>query len=210
MTQFNSTTEKKTRKPRTNVKAYARKNTSMTFWNELRIRNNYNLKDLSDVLGVSLGRLSRVLTGKEMPSRTFSDKICQLFGVAPNDGWTQFENGFNVYHNTHGKTVTVKPVKVNPVIEDKINSYCANGTDNVKQPKETVNDDKTEILKVRPADRSLDDLLVALASSMKIEDFIELIHQIDERSVSWDNVFDQVYGKIDITTFIKLVRLKNG
>lgn len=204
MTQLNSTAkEKRQRKPRTNVKAYTRKNTSMTFWNQLRIRNNYGLKDLADVLGISVGRLSNVFIGVVMPSRAFSDRCCQLFGVDPNDGWKQFENGYNVYHNTHGKSIKVEPVTVNPIIEDKVNNYV--------KPESTVgNVDKTEILKVRPADRSLDDLLVALAKSMEIEDFIELIHQIDERSVSWDNVLDKIYGKIDMAIFLKLYQLKNS
>lgn len=205
MTQLNSTAkEKRQRKPKTSVKAYARKNTSMTFWNELRIKNNYNLRDLADVLGISVSRLSIVFTGAQMPSRTFSDKCSQLFGVDPNDGWKQFENGHCVYCNTHGKSIKVNPVKVNPVIDEKVDKY-------VKQPETTVNTTQiTEPPKYRPADRSMDELLMELAGVMKTEDFIELIHSIDERKVDWEKVFNSVYGKVDIKVFIKLVRLKNS
>lgn len=206
MTQLNSTTkEKRQRKPKTSVKAYARKNTSMTFWNELRIKNNYNLKDLADVLGISVSRLSIVFTGAQMPSRTFSDKCSQLFGVDPEVGYKEFENGHCVYCNTHGKAITIAPVKVNPVVAEKVNKY-------VKPSEETTktNITSTEEPRSRLADRSMDELLMELAGVMNTEDFIELIHSIDERKVDWEKVFNQVYGKIDIKVFIKLVRLKNS
>lgn len=207
MTQINSTkTEKKTRKPRVVTKTYTRKNTSMTFWNQLRVENNYNLKDLSDVLGVTPGRLSAVFTGMKMPSRTFSDRCCELFGVDPIEGWKQFEIGYDVYHNTHGKSVTVEPIVVNPVIKADVKKY-------VNQPSTTVEpiiDHQVDTPKFRPADRSMDDLLITLMSAMQPADFVELVHKVDERSVDWRNVFDQIYGKIDVRTFVKLVRLKNG
>ena len=208
MTQINSTkTEKKTRKPRVVTKTYTRKNTSMTFWNQLRVENNYNLKDLSDVLGVTPGRLSAVFTGMKMPSRTFSDRCCELFGVDPIEGWKQFEIGYDVYHNTHGKSVTVEPRVVNPVIKADVKKYVNQSSTTV----EPVIDHQVDIPKqFRPADRSMDDLLITLMGAMQPADFVELVHKVDERSVDWSNVFDRVYGKIDVKTFIKLVRLKNG
>ena len=134
------------------------------------------------------------------------DMRCELFGVDPIEGWKQFEIGYDVYHNTHGKSVTVEPRVVNPVIKADVKKY-------VNQPSTTVEpivDHQVDTPKFRPADRSMDDLLITLMSAMQPADFVELVHKVDERSVDWSNVFDQVYGKIDVRTFVKLVRLKNG
>lgn len=70
-----------------NSEAVAKKN---TFWNELRVKNNYTYKDLADTLNASIGNVGNWFSGRIVPTEKRTRDICDLFGVDYDTGRAEF------------------------------------------------------------------------------------------------------------------------
>lgn len=182
-------------------KGFVRKNTSQTFWNEIRIRNGYTVKEVADCIECSVANMSKYMIGNVMPSRTTSDKISDLFGVDREEGYTRFKNSYETYHNTHGKTVEVAPKKNIPTVNDAVDKY-------IEKPE--VIEKSTKVNEPETILSATDKLLMALYEVLDWRQYRELVWALGGHSndINWDEVEDLCYGKVDKEIYATLLKLK--
>lgn len=99
--------------------AFSRKKTSQTFWNLLRIENNFTLQDVADYTGFKRGTISAWFTGRFMPADWQIKALCEMFNdLSFERGKLEMENAYTIFHGTHG-TIDKEPRKAPEyVVED--------------------------------------------------------------------------------------------
>ena len=198
MTKVNiSATEKATSRKGIPHRAHAKKNTSSTFWNDLRVENGYTLKLLADVLEVKQNYLSFWLTGQSKPTETFIKKICELFGVPISEGRAQFEAAYEIWHNTHGKTVKVAPRKNNPIIKDAVQKYVPAKTESKAEPKI---EKEPEQIKTS----NTDEILEVLFNILPCGEYTKVVLALNfpnQTKIEWEPILDLIYQKVDRKTY---------
>ena len=99
--------------------AFSHKKTSQTFWNLLRIENNFTLQDVADYTGFKQSTISAWFTGGFMPEDWQIKVLCDMFNnLSFEKGKLEMENAYTIFHGTHG-TIDKEPRKApEHVVED--------------------------------------------------------------------------------------------
>ena len=73
-----------------------------TFWNTLKKEKGVTLKDISKTLDLDQATLSHYFTGMQLPSTTWSVKICDYFGI-------DYVTGAEEFNKAHAAWVAENP-----------------------------------------------------------------------------------------------------
>lgn len=75
----------------------------LTFWNELRIKNNLTMKDVADALHTSIGTVGGWFSGRTVPSEKYLTEVCQLFDVDVSVGYEEFAKATRDWDSDRGR-----------------------------------------------------------------------------------------------------------
>ena len=75
----------------------------MTFWNKLRVKNNFSIKDVADYVGTTPGTVGGWFSGAKIPSDRYLDLICNMFDVDTNQGYEEFAKASKEWDSERGK-----------------------------------------------------------------------------------------------------------
>lgn len=68
-----------------------------TPWNRLRKARNYKIRDIADVMGVTVDTVSSWMNGRTMPSTKHLATLCAMFCIRPEDGFAMAVDGCRMY-----------------------------------------------------------------------------------------------------------------
>ena len=154
--------------------AFARKG---NFWSEQRVKNNIQLKDVAQAVGMSENAVGMYFSGQNMPNEGIIRQICDLFDVPFSEGQLEFQHAHKTWKAEHGAKL----------------AYSA------KKPyqKKTT---KTEI-------NTVEDVLEALYGSLSCADFIAIYDFIKMDNITGIDPLEVLYGKVDFETYQKIIKL---
>ena len=75
----------------------------MTFWNKLRVQNNFSIKDVADYVGAAPGTIGGWFSGAKIPSDRYLESICNMFDIDLNKGYEEFAKASKEWDSERGK-----------------------------------------------------------------------------------------------------------
>lgn len=179
-------------------KAKMKSSSSITFWNALRVQNGYTLKDLETVFGLSHTSISNYFIGKQLPSRRNSDQFSDLFGVPREQGWIEFNNAFDVFHNTHGKTIAVPPKRTTSMLQEELDKFSKE------------DEQRSSVIEISKED-AISEFLEKVYGEVSPSIFTEIVLLVKagivSDSMTWGRILDIAYQTVSRETFEVLLEM---
>ena len=170
------------------------KGAKQNFWNDLRIKNGVLLKDVAELLNVSMGSVGSWFSGQKIPGDENLKALCNLFGVDPNKGYEEFAKANKEWDSDRGhmritlcgpEVAVEKTAKTEktPEYTKSLPDYAFPGVDNTS------------------AEGS--DLLKTLYGQISYKDFIAIADVLDNNG----DPISYLYGKVDFDLFSKILAI---
>ena len=81
------------------------KGSKRTFWNDLRVKNNYLYSELGEALGVSGSTVGNWFSGRSIPSPDNLKNVCDLFGINYDEGYERFVEANRAWDSERGHMI---------------------------------------------------------------------------------------------------------
>ena len=181
-------------------KYHMNKNPKETFWRDIRNESGLSLQEIKELLGTDKAKttIGEYFTGQLMPPDDICRTICDAFGVDFEIGKDRFKKAHKewmTYHTNGSKENTESETPVEEVAENMGNSYMAT----IEQEIDSFTD---ATIKPQNADIA-DKICESVYSKLSYKDYC-VVYDIVMSGNSNAGVLEQIYGKVDCSTFNRI------
>lgn len=173
------------------------KGSKETFWNKLRIKNSLRIKDVAEMLGISIGTIGSWFSGQSVPNADNVKIICKLFEVPYDKGYGEFilANQKWDLEKGHRKISMYSPETI--IVDD------AEGTKKAKKTKAKKEKPQTEVPQVQ---KDYTKIVKYLYGRLSFADYMQL------QTYLADNVdpMPYLYGKVSFDEYVEVMSILNG
>lgn len=162
-----------------------------TFWNKLRIENSLRIKDVAEMLGLSIGTIGCWFSGQGVPNADNVKAICELFEIPYDKGYGEFIKANQKWDLDKGQR---KIWMYSPESIEIPDSEKSKRTKKAKKAKTVpVQTDRTDIIKYLYG-------RLAFVEYMQLQTYLA------------DNVdpMPYLYGKVSFDEFVEVRKIING
>lgn len=157
------------------------------FWNDLRVKNGLLVKDLAELLHVSIGTAGGWFSGRSIPTELNLNALCSFFGVDRNKGYEEFVKANRDWDSERGSL-----------------SYKLCGPDVPDAPKQRRGPRKMkEMLEELPEYQFKEEVIPATVSEPEVPE--EPKSDTRDESDFYRSVLTHFYGKLPYEKYVQIM-----